>query len=160
MTPVDLLIILAMVGYAVYKQTQRSAIVGSIRFKLAFIYAGIGLIVGGFAVPHNLIEVAFLGFGIALSLVVGIARGRLTKVWREGDAVYSQGTPLTIGLFLGMIAIKFALGAVAYFVHVADGGGMGEVLVLIAVMVAVQAQIVWTRAAALGTPARRVPAAV
>ena len=159
MTPVDLLIILAMVGYAVYKQTQRSAVVGAMRFKLALIYAGIGLIVGGFALPHNLIEVAFLGFGVALSLVVGVARGRLTKIWREDGVVYSQGTPLTIGLFLGMIAIKFALGAVAYFLHVADGGGMGEVLVLIAVMVAVQAQIVWTRAAALGAPAQRVTAA-
>ena len=48
-----------------------------------------------------------------------------------------------------MIAVKFALGAWAQIAHIDDGEGFGEVLVMLAIMLAVQAQIVWNRARAL-----------
>jgi len=56
--------------------------------------------------------------------------------------VYSQGTALTISLFLGLVAAKFAIGTAAYFLHISDDGGFGEVLIMIAIMVAFQAQII------------------
>jgi hypothetical protein len=65
-----------------------------------------------------------------------------TKVWRQGNAV-------TVGLFLGLVATKFALGTLAYFWHIDDGAGFGEVLLMIAIMIAVQAQIIHRRALAL-----------
>ena len=115
------------------------------------IYAIVGLIVGGYHLPDGGPEIALLVASIVLSLVVGLARGRLTKVWRESDGlVYSQGTALTIGLFLGMVAVKFGLGAWAYFAGFSDDGGFGEVLLMIAVMVAVQAELMWHRGRALG----------
>ncbi len=40
------------------------------------------------------------------------------------------------------------------FAHIDDGGGFGEILVMIALMVAAQAQIIWRRAERL--PASRV----
>jgi hypothetical protein len=86
---------------------------------------------------------------ILLSLVVGFVRGRYTRIWREGDTLYAKGTTFTVTLFLLMVAAKFGLGTVAYFAHVTADGGLGEVLVMIAVMVAVQAECVWRRAQAL-----------
>jgi hypothetical protein len=89
--------------------------------------------------------------------VVGLARGRLTRVWTEqtaeGPRVFSQGTALTIGLFLGLVAVKLGLGTWAYFAGVSDDSGFGEVLFMIAVMVAFQAEIVWSRARAMGAAA-------
>ena len=52
-----------------------------------------------------------------------------------------------MALFVGLVATKFALGTLAYFWHVDDGAGLGEVLVMIAVMIAVQAELVSRRAA-------------
>ncbi|HVH22512.1 MAG TPA: hypothetical protein VNA11_08650, partial [Pseudonocardia sp.] len=87
---------------------------------------------------------------LVLSALVGLARGRWTRLWAQDGRVYSQGTPLTIGLFLGLIAAKFAIGTVCYFLHISDDGGFGEILVMIAVMIAFQAEIIWRRARTIG----------
>ena len=71
--------------------------------------------------------------------MVGLLRGRLTTVWAAPDGhVYSQGTWLTIGLFLGLVVAKFAMGAAAYILHISDDGGFGEILFMIAIMVALR----------------------
>jgi hypothetical protein len=155
MSPIEIVALLALVGYAIYRQTQQHEVDGGAsRFKLAAIYAIAGVAIGGFALPRSGSELLVLGIGLALSVVVGLARGRLTRLWIEGGKVYSKGTPLTIGLFLGLVAAKFAIGTACYFLHISDDGGFGEVLVMIAIMIAFQAEIVWRRARALGA---RVP---
>jgi hypothetical protein len=153
MSPLELVAVLALVGFAVYKQTKQQVVTGSARFKLAITYAIVGLAVGGFAWPDGTWGWVMLAVGLALSAAVGLARGRLTPMWTEdgpdGPRVVSKGTLLTIGLFLGLVAVKFALGTLAYFTGISDGGGFGEVLVMIAIMVALQAQIMWRRAQVL-----------
>jgi uncharacterized membrane protein YfcA len=150
----EVLILVAMIGYAIYRQTQRHEVVGSSRYKLAIIYAIVGLAVGGFSRPDTAAEWGLLVASLALSIVVGLARGRLTRVWADDTdgehRVYSQGTALTVGLFLGMVAAKFGLGTYAYFAHISDDGGFGEILIMIAVMVAFQAELIWRRARVLG----------
>ena len=159
MSPLEIFAVIALVGFAVYKQTKQQEVNGSSRFKLAITYAVVGLLVGGFAWPDGIWAWLILAVGLALSAVVGLARGRLTPMWTEdgpdGPRVVSKGTVLTIGLFLGLVAVKFALGTFAYFTGISDGGGFGEVLVMIAIMIALQAQIMWRRAQVLlPVPAR------
>ena len=144
------LIIAAMVGYAIYRQSQRHEVVGSSRFKLAIIYGIVGIAIGGYHLPANGLAWGLLAASIVLSVVVGYVRGRLTRVWPEDGRVYAQGTALTIGLFLGMVVVKIGLGTVAYFAGISDNGGIGEVLLMIAVMVAFQADVIWRRAEPLG----------
>jgi hypothetical protein len=52
-----------------------------------------------------------------------------------------------------LVAAKFAIGTACYILRVADDGGFGEVLVMIAITIAFQAEIVWRRAQALGARA-------
>lgn len=153
MSPIEIVALLALVGYAVYQQTRQHEVIGSARFKLAVIYAIAGVLVGGFSRPHTLAEVLVLLGSLALSVAVGLARGRLTRVWAHEGRVYSQGTPLTIGLFLGLVAAKFAIGTACYFLQISDDGGFGEILLMIAVMIAFQAEIIWRRARAVGAGA-------
>jgi hypothetical protein len=154
MSLTEILILVVMIGYAIYRQTQRHEVVGSSRFKLAIIYAVVGLAVGGFSRPDSTGEWALLTASLALSVVVGLARGRLTRVWADEATgehrVWSQGTALTVGLFLGLVAAKVGLGTYAYFAHISDDGGFGEILIMIAVMVAFQAELIWRRARSLG----------
>jgi len=153
MTPIEIVALLALMGYAVYRQTREQEITGASRFKMAIMYAVAGVVVGGFSRPHTLAEVLVLVASLALSVIVGLARGRLTHLWARDGRVFSQGTPLTIGLFLGLVAAKFAIGTACYFLNISDDGGFGEILVMIAVMIAFQAELIWRRAQALGAGA-------
>jgi hypothetical protein len=152
MSPTELILILTMTGYAVYQQTRRHELHQKTRFKLAIIYGLVGLAVGGFNLPHTPLSITFLGISIALSVVVGLIRGRYTRIWREGSTLFSQGTTLTVTLFLLLIASKIALGTIAYFLHASDDGGFGEIMIMIALMVAVQAELIWRRAKRLPEP--------
>ncbi|MGB4761879.1 MAG: hypothetical protein WBP12_00815 [Candidatus Saccharimonas sp.] len=146
MTPLELLTLVALTAYAIYKQTQKHEVIGKTRFKLAIIYAAVGLVVGGVYAPDTALSWAFLGVSIVLSVVVGAIRAKYTKLWKEGDAVYSQGTVFTVSLFIALVASKFVLGTIEYFMKIDADGGFGTVLILIAAMVAVQAELVWRRA--------------
>ena len=155
MSLTEILILLALTGYAIFQQTRKHQVIGNQRFKLAIIYGIVGLVVGGMNLPKNATAVALLAVSIVLSVAVGLIRGRYTKVWTGSDGnAYSQGTPLTIGLFFALVAAKFGIGTVAYFLHISDDGGFGEILIMIAIMVAFQAELIWRRAQAL-TPASR-----
>jgi hypothetical protein len=149
MSPVAVAL-LAMTAYAIYMHTQKHEVVGSSRFMLAIIYGIVGLAVGGFSRPNTTADVVVLVGSLVLSVVVGLARGRLTRLWAEDGRVWSQGTPLTIGLFLGLVVVKFAIGTACYFLKISDDGGFGEILIMIAVMIAFQAEIVWRRARSMG----------
>jgi hypothetical protein len=153
MSPLEIVALLALTGYAIYKQTQRNEVVGSGRFKLPITYAVVAVLLGGISRPDGSAEWLLFGIGVALSVAVGLARGRLTRMWIETDGsgprVYSQGTALTVGLFVGLVSTKFAMGTIAYFNGVSDDGGFGEILLMIAVMVAFQAELIWRRAKAL-----------
>lgn len=150
MTPIEIAAILALTAWAVVRQTRTTRLsLGRERFKMAGIYAVAGLVVGGFDTPSGVAGWTMIATGLALSFVVGLLRGRRTRLWVESGAVWSRGTALTVGLFLGLVATKFALGTVAYLLGIDDGAGFGEVLVMIAIMIAVQAEIVQRRALAL-----------
>jgi hypothetical protein len=160
MSATEILAILALVAWSIYRQTRKSEVTAKDRFKMAIIYAIVGVCVGGFDRPSGLAGYGMIAIGLALSLAVGLARGRLTRVWADAQGrVFSQGTAVTVGLFLGLVAVKFGLGVLAWFAHINDGAGFGEVLIMIAIMIAVQAQIVYRRAEALTQAGRRQQAA-
>ena len=128
---------------------------------MAIIYAVIGVAVGGFMLPAGAVGWGLLVFSLALSAVVGVIRGRRTDVWMQHDGrVVRKGNAITIILFLGLVGAKFALGTFAYFDHISDGAGFGEIMVMIAIMIAVQAEIVYRRSQNLLTSVHRVAATV
>jgi hypothetical protein len=154
MSPREILIILALTAYAVYKQSVPHPVIGKSRFKLALIYGIVGLAVGGFYLPPSATSWMILLGSLLLSAVVGVSRGRLSELWMEpGGELMTRGTPWAIALFLLLIVAKFAIGTWQYLTHQAgEHGGFGEVLLLIAVMAALQAEIIWRRALALRLP--------
>jgi hypothetical protein len=150
MSPTELIAIIALVAYGIYRQTHIAEVTDHGRFKLAIIYGIVGICAGGFTAPHGLASTAVLVASIALSAVVGLTRGRLTRVWAAADGrIYRQGTAVTVGLFLALIVAKFGLGAYCYLDHVHASGGFGEIMMMMAVMVALQAELIKRRAAAL-----------
>jgi hypothetical protein len=147
MNALELVALLGLTVWSVYKQTRLAEVAGRGRFKMAIIYAAVGLAVGGFAMPHGIGAAVLLLGGFGLSAVVGWLRGRMTPMWMDADGrVWRKGNVKTVLMFLALVASKFVLGAVAYLAHINDGAGFGEVLFMIAIMIAVQAEIVYRRA--------------
>ena len=146
MSPIEIAALLALVGYAVYRQTRRQQVDGAPQLVLPLAYAIAGVAIGGFALPRSGAEAVVLAIGLALGVAVGVARGHWTRMSIEDGRVYAQGTRLTVGLFLGLIAAKVAIGTACYFLRITDDGGFGETLVIIAIMVAFQAELVRRRA--------------
>ena len=64
----------------------------------------------------------------------------------QDGRIVRKGNLVTILLFVGLVAAKFAMGVLAYFQGIQDGAGFGEIMVMIAIMVAFQAEIVFRRA--------------
>jgi hypothetical protein len=150
MSMFELIAILALVGYAIYKQTRVSPVTGHARFKLAIIYGIVGICLG-VHVAHDGATILLLAVSLVASLVVGLIRGTRTRVWRAADGrVLTQGTVFTVGMFLALVAFKFVLGTIAYLTHTPYESGIGEILLMVGIMLAVQAEIVWRRARALG----------
>lgn len=147
MSPIEIAAIVVLTGYAIYRQTVVSVVATGNRFKLAIIYGIVGLVAGGFALPHGTAGFGLLAAGLVLSAIVGVLRGYRTEVWMEPDGrIVCKGNAATIALFVGLVAAKFAMGVLAYFQDIQDGAGFGEIMVMIAIMVAVQSQIVYRRA--------------
>ena len=160
MTPTEIIAILALTVYAIIRQTRVAEVNGGTRFKMALIYGIVGICVGGFDTPSGRLGWAMIGISLALSALVGLVRGRYTRIWLGDDGrVLRQGTTFTVGLFVLLIAAKFGLGAWASIDGIDDGAGFGEVLVMIAVMIAVQAEIVWRRAQHIAPHLPAVPVA-
>ena len=150
MSATTLVAILALIGYALYRQTRTTQLTGHGMYKLAAIYAIVGVAIG-IQVDHTPAALALLAVGLLASVVIGSIRGRHVRIWQDADGrFFTRGTPLTIGLFLGLVAFKFALGTVAYFAHISYDASIGEVLLMVGLMLAMQAYIVARRAAKLG----------
>jgi hypothetical protein len=151
MTSVEAAALAVLVGYAVYAQTRLRHVPEHERFILPFVYALIGLATGGISIPDDATSVSTLTAGILASAVVGLARGRVCQVWMAPDgSVHSQGTVLTVSLSLGLVAAVLGLNPYRDLLHIATGNNpFGAVLWATAVMTAVAAALVQSRALAL-----------
>lgn len=152
---VSLLQMLSLLGltvFAIYRQTRTGEVARANRFNIALVYVGvaaISLTASGWTAPVGA-GWSFFMASLALSAIIGLARGRMTRVWVAEDGRYMRaGTMLTVGLFIAMLAIKIGIGLYARFNGIEDGAGFAEILIVVAIMVAVQAEIVFRRAAGL-----------
>ncbi|WP_223623772.1 hypothetical protein [Microbacterium sp. EST19A] len=149
MNLIQLVFLAAMVSYAIYRQTRVGPAGGAGRFKMALIYGGVGLVslgVSGWVLPGDSGGWVVLAIGIALSAVVGVARGLLTRVWTdENGDVLRQGTWLTVSLFIAMIITKIAITVFAQLSGIQTGSSFAQILLVVAIMIAVQAEIVHRR---------------
>jgi hypothetical protein len=73
----EILAILALTIYAIYRQTRVDEIVGKTRFKMAIIYGIVGVCVGGFG----------QGFGEVLVMIALMIAVQAELVWRRAQAL-------------------------------------------------------------------------
>lgn len=103
--------------------------------------------------PHpGLLDLALLAVNLGLGAVLGVGRGATVKVWRGADGVLmSQGTLLTLGLWLVSFAIRIGFGVLSH-------GAMNtaDLALFVGVTFGAQSAVLWMRMQAVG--ATREPA--
>jgi hypothetical protein len=104
----------------------------------------------GFALPHDWTTLAVVLVSLLASVAVGVFGGRHLQLWRGADGrVFSQGTGLTIGLLVALVGAKLGATALAALTPLPYHASLGEVLLMIGIMLAVENLVVGQRAQAL-----------
>lgn len=160
MLVLEIVVVGAMTAYAIYRQTVLSEVATTNRFTLAIGYGIVGLVAVGFAPPRGAVGYTVLVMGLVVSAAVGLVGGRRTDIWMEPDGrIVRKGSAATILLFLGPVAARVGIGVLFLVAGIADRAGFGEILVMIAIMVGIPAQLVYRRRRKLALAVQRVPAA-
>ena len=105
------------------------------------------------------------------AIYIYLGKGKVDRTEETGPFIYdvdesgrvmSRGSVLTVGLFVALLVIKIGIGVLAYMYGINDGSSFPQVMVIVAIMIAVQSVIVRRRADALraATSATQVRAAV
>jgi hypothetical protein len=145
----EVAVIVALEGFSVYKQTKAREFKTRHRFVVALLYAIVGVALG-FALPHDWTTSAVVLVSLLASVAVGVFGGRHLQLWRGADGrVFSQGTGLTIALLVALVGAKLGATALAALTPLPYHASLGEVLLMIGIMLAVENLVVGQRAQAL-----------
>jgi hypothetical protein len=147
------IIALLVVILVVRRQLQVRAVQhdGSALVPLALIIAGaLELALDADAHPPGAVAAVTVGAGLALAVVLGVARARTVRVWVDGGRVLRQGTIVTLALWLVSLGLHLlADQELAARGHDAVRLGQVSVLLYLGITLAVQGALVRRRARAL-----------
>jgi hypothetical protein len=156
---VDGLIALVVLVWVVRRQMSERRVGARRVFTVPLIMAVIGIASLVNDKPHadKLLSATGLGLlavGLVIGVGMGVARALSQRLyWRDGVA-YARGTGLTMALWLGTVALRIGMAALGAVLHAPEG--TGEILIFLALTLAVQNVVLMRRAgiplAAVGAP--------
>jgi hypothetical protein len=95
--------------------------------------------------PHAGAADVAIAASIVSALVLGVARGAVTQVWRSERGLMRKGTSLTLVLWAVLIAIRLGIAAVARAAGVDTAVTEGEFPLFVGVTLAAQNVVIWLR---------------
>lgn len=137
------LVLLALIAWSVRRQLVAKPIAPlteELRKPALFCAVGAGCLA---VWPGGSDPVGVLALSLALSVVLGVARGLLMPVYRREGVPWRKGNATTIALWAALVAGKVAL---AFATGVAHPPSFGEVLVFLGVSIGVQSAVTVARA--------------
>ena len=139
----------ALVVFIIYRQLMRRPVEGRQLVVLPLVLAVLGLYNLNRQPPATSAAITALVASLAIAVVLGLARGRSMRVWRDVGSVLRQGAPLTAALWIVAIALRAGIGAIAHRSGVAQSVTFGELPLFLGVTLAAQNLVIWLRAQAL-----------
>ncbi|MDA0185303.1 hypothetical protein OJ997_33670 [Solirubrobacter phytolaccae] len=139
------LVLAILLPWSIWRQMHAHEVTANGLIKLPTIFAIVGVATLGGADFSGTGTLVYLGASMLLSAALGAWRGASLSIWREGGAWISKGNRLTIGLWVTLIAIKFALGTIASVTGDLPTETVGEVFLFLGLSFAVQNVVVARR---------------
>jgi hypothetical protein len=153
-SPLTIVIAVAAVAYVLWSRTQGRPLTVRRMLILPAVLAVIGITdLTGSSAPHlTSKDIVFLLTSVALSAVLGAARGTTIELYPEGGELWQRYRRNTVLLWILLIASKLVLAGVASAAGASAGAGTNGLLLSLGVSLLAEAAIVGPRALSTGLP--------
>ena len=152
------LVLAILLPWSLHRQMHEHRITRDGLIKLPIIFAAIGaLSVTSQDIPTDAAAAGYVALSLALSLALGVWRGAVIPAWRSAEGEWmSKGNPLTITLWIVLIAAKFVMGTIASITGWFPASTTGEVFLFLGLSFAAQNLVVARRTIAHRVPVTRL----
>jgi hypothetical protein len=153
-TPLTILLGLAAVGYVLWSRMKGQPLKTKRLLVLPVVLTVLGITdLTGSSAPHlSSKDIAFLVASIAVSAVLGAARGATIELYPQHGELWQRYRQNTVGLWVALIASKLILTLIANSAGASAGGGTNSLLLSLGVSLLCEAAIVAPRALSTGLP--------
>lgn len=160
-SPLTIVLAVAAVGYVLWSRMKGQPLKAKRLLVLPVVLTVLGITdLTGSSAPHlTPKDIGFLAAGVGISAALGAARGATIELYPQGGELWQRYRPVTVGLWITLIAAKLILLVIAGAAHASAGGGTSSLLLALGVSLLAEAAIVVTRARSTGLPlAKQRPA--
>jgi hypothetical protein len=97
-------------------------------------------------------DVGFLAAGLAISVVLGAARGATIELYPNGGELWQRYRPVTVVAWVTLVVTKLVLAGIAFAAGASAGGGTHSLLLSLGASLIAEAAVVGPRARSTGLP--------
>jgi hypothetical protein len=153
-SPLTIVLAVAAVGYVLWSRMKGQPLKAKRLLVLPVVLTVLGITdLTGSSAPHlTPKDIGFLAAGAGISAALGAARGATIELYPQGGELWQRYRPVTVGLWITLIAAKLILMVIAGAAHASAGGGTSSLLLALGVSLLAEAAIVGPRALSTGLP--------
>lgn len=145
-----IVVAVAAIGYVLVSRTQGRPLVARRLLVLPVVLVAVGF--SDLTSHLTATDIAFLAASIAVSVILGAARGATVVLYPNRGELWQRYSRSTVALWIALIAVKLALVGGAGAVGASAGGGSNSLLVSLGASLLAEAAIVAPRALSTGLP--------
>ena len=158
-SPVTILVGVAAGGYVLWSRMRGQPLNARRLLVLPVVLTVIGVtdLTGSSAPRLSGTDVGFLAAGVAISVVLGAARGATIELYPNGGELWQRYRPVTVVAWVTLVAAKLVLAGIASAAGASAGGGTHGLLLSLGASLIAEAAVVGSRALSSGLPNDRDP---
>lgn len=153
-SPVTILVGVVAVGYVLWSRLRGQPLNARRLLVLPVVLTVVGVadLTGSSAPRLSGTDVGFLAAGVAISVLLGVARGATIELYPNGGELWRRYRPVTVVLWVTLVAVKFVLAGIAFVAGASAGGGTHGLLLSLGASLIAEAVVVGPRALSTGLP--------
>ena len=158
-SPVTILLGVAAVGYVLWSRLRGQPLNARRLLVLPVVLTVIGVadLTGSSAPRLSGTDVGFLAAGVAISVVLGVARGATIELYPNGGELWQRYRPVTVVAWVTLVVAKLALAGIASVAGASAGAETRGLLLSLGASLIAEAAVVGPRALSTGLPFARDP---
>ena len=151
-SPVTVLLGLVAVGYVLWSRMRGQPLNARRLLVLPVVLTVVGAadLTGSSAPRLSGTDVGFLTAGVAISVLLGAARGATIELYPNGGELWQRYRPVTVVVWVTLVAAKLVLAGIAFVAGASAGGGTHGLLLSVGASLIAEAAVVGARALSSG----------
>jgi hypothetical protein len=152
-SPVTILLVLAGIALVMWTRMQGQPLQAKRLLVLPAVFVVLGISdLTGKNVHYTAADIGFLVTGAVAAAVLGAARGATVELFSRGGELWQRYRPISVALWLTLIAAKVILTVIASAAGAPGGAGTNGLLLALGISLVAETAVVGPRALATGVP--------